>query len=76
MKKNIGSADRALRIILGIGIIAYGVINHTWLGAIGAVPLLTAFIRFCPAYLPFGLSTIGGGKGKSGGCGCGDGHCH
>ncbi|MEN8216306.1 MAG: DUF2892 domain-containing protein [Pseudomonadota bacterium] len=26
-------------------------------GAIGLVPLLTAMFSFCPAYLPFGLST-------------------
>ena len=59
MKPNIGTVDRALRIIIGLGIIAYGLVNHTWLGAIGVVPLLTAFVRFCPAYLPFGISTCG-----------------
>ena len=26
-------------------------------GFIGLLPILTATIRFCPAYLPFGLST-------------------
>lgn len=69
MKKNIGTLDRVLRILLGLAIIAYGVINHSWLGAIGAVPLLTAFIGFCPAYCPLGISTCG----KSDGC-C-DGKC-
>lgn len=59
MKKNVGTADRIIRIILGLGIIAYGVINHTWLGAIGAVPLLTAFLGFCPAYCPLNISTTG-----------------
>jgi hypothetical protein len=24
---------------------------------VGLVPILTAIVRFCPAYLPFGLST-------------------
>lgn len=66
MKKNIGTIDRVLRILLGLAIIAYGVINHSWLGAIGAIPLLTALIGFCPAYCPLGLNTCG----KSGGC-CG-----
>ncbi len=69
MKQNIGTIDRILRIVIGLALIAYGIINHSWLGAIGAVPLLTAFIRFCPAYLPFGLSTVG----KNDGTGCGGG---
>ena len=69
MKPNIGTVDRALRIIIGLGIIAYGIINLTWLGAIGVVPLLTAFIRFCPAYLPFGISTCGKSGGGGGKCG-------
>lgn len=67
MKRNIGNTDRIIRIVLGLGIIAYGIINHTWLGAVGAVPLLTAFVGFCPAYCPFGISTTG----KGGGCGGG-----
>lgn len=67
MKLNIGSADRALRIILGLGLIAYGVVNHSWIGALGLVPLATAFFRFCPLYRLLGISTIG----KNGpGCGC------
>lgn len=71
-KPNIGKVDRALRIILGLGLIAYGLINHRWIGAIGAVPLLTAFISFCPLYAPLGISTCG--NDKSGGC-CGGGKC-
>ena len=57
MKRNIGTVDRALRIILGLGIIAYGLIQQTWLGAIGVVPLLTAFFRYCPLYAPLGIRT-------------------
>jgi hypothetical protein len=57
MKPNIGTVDRALRILLGLGLIAYGIINHTWIGALGTVPLLTAVIRFCPLYTPLGIST-------------------
>jgi hypothetical protein len=72
MKPNIGTADRTLRILVGLGLIAYGIVNHSWIGAIGAVPLLTAFIRFCPLYAPLGISTCGkGGKGGCGGGGCG-----
>jgi phosphate/sulfate permease len=57
MKRNLGTIDRALRVIIGLGLIAYGIVNHSGIGAIGAVPLLTAVIGFCPAYCPLGLST-------------------
>ncbi len=57
MKKNIGSADMWIRIILGVIIIALGIYYQSWWGAIGVVPLMTAFIRWCPLYLPFGIST-------------------
>lgn len=71
MKPNIGTVDRALRIILGLGCMAYGIVNHTWLGAIGVVPLLTALVRFCPLYFPLKISTVDKG-GHGGGC-CGGG---
>jgi hypothetical protein len=57
MKVNIGSADRTIRFILGIIIIALGFYYKSWWGIIGIIPLGTAFIRFCPLYLPFGIST-------------------
>lgn len=57
MKQNVGNADRIIRIVLGLGIIAWGFFAQNWLGAIGLVPLATAFMRWCPAYLPFGIST-------------------
>lgn len=57
MKCNVGNTDRNLRIIAGIAIIAVGTFFHNWLGALGVVPLVTAFIRFCPAYTILGIST-------------------
>lgn len=75
MKANIGTLDRAIRIIVGLGLIAYGVVNQNWIGAIGLLPLLTGLMRWCPAYLPLGLSTCGKDSGPKGGCGCGDGRC-
>jgi hypothetical protein len=35
-----------------------------WLGAIGIVPLATALIGWCPAYLPFGINTCDAGTSK------------
>lgn len=57
MKQNVGSADRILRMVLGLTIIAWGFISHNWLGAVGLVPLATGFLRWCPAYVPFGISS-------------------
>lgn len=65
MKANIGTADRILRIIAGatlIALAATGIIG-VW-GYLGVVPLVTAFVRFCPAYLPFGISTCSAEKSK------------
>lgn len=55
--QNVGGIDRIIRIIAGLIIISWGVYAQNWLGAIGIVPLLTGFIRWCPAYLPFGFKT-------------------
>ncbi len=57
MKPNVGSLDRILRVILGVAILGVGYYYKNWFGLIGLVPILTALFRFCPAYLPFGLST-------------------
>lgn len=57
MKKNVGSADKWIRIILGALIIVLGLVNQSWWGLVGILPLVTAFMGVCPAYLPFGLST-------------------
>lgn len=57
MKKNIGSADKVIRIILGVLIAAWGVFAQNWLGLIAIVPLATAFVGTCPLYLALGLST-------------------
>lgn len=57
MTTNVGGVDKLIRIILGLGIIGAGVYYQSWWGAIGAIPLLTAFIGFCPAYPLFGIST-------------------
>lgn len=57
MQANVGRKDRIVRIVVGVGIIGAGVYFQSWLGAIGIVPLLTAIVRWCPAYVPFGAST-------------------
>lgn len=63
MKRNVGSLDRAARIVVGITLIALAATGTVGLwGYIGIVPLATAFMRFCPLYVPLGLNTGAGDK--------------
>jgi hypothetical protein len=58
MKANIGSIDRIIRILLGLGLIAAALMGliGVW-GWLGIIPLATGIFRFCPAYLPFHFNT-------------------
>jgi len=63
MKKNMGQADRVIRLIItAIIVILYftGIISGT-LGIIllvlAGILLLTSIIGFCPAYFPFRVKT-------------------
>ena len=58
MKRNEGALDRAVRIALGVGLLALVFVGpHTWLGLIGLVPLATGVVGFCPLYRLVGLRT-------------------
>jgi hypothetical protein len=57
MTQNMGGLDRGIRAALGLALIGWGVATSSWIGALGAVPLLTAILGWCPAYLPFGWKT-------------------
>lgn len=63
MKKNMGTADRALRLIAAIAVgVLYGLslISGTVaivLGVVAVAFFVTSLIGWCPLYLPFGLST-------------------
>lgn len=63
MKKNMGTADRVIRIIIAALIMAlygYDVISGTLaivLLIISGVFILTSFVSYCPLYSPFRFST-------------------
>ncbi|MBN2348662.1 MAG: DUF2892 domain-containing protein [Bacteroidales bacterium] len=57
MKCNVGTTDKIIRIILALIIGIAGFYFKSWWGLIGLIPLLTAIFGFCPAYLPFKIST-------------------
>ncbi len=58
MKINVGGIDRALRVIVGGILVALAATGQVgvW-GWIGVVPLVTGIVKFCPAYLLFGMNT-------------------
>jgi Protein of unknown function (DUF2892) len=63
MKKNMGNADRAIRIVLAVvfGALYFtgtvtGTFGYVLLG-LGAVFVLTSLVSFCPLYSLVGLNT-------------------
>jgi len=63
MKKNIGSTDRIIRLVLA-GVLALLWFQNIVTGTLGiiavvlaAVLVLTSFISFCPLYKLFGISS-------------------
>lgn len=58
MKCNVGMADRIIRIVIGLVIVALGVYFNNWWGVVGIVPLATGIFKWCPVYVPFKISTI------------------
>jgi hypothetical protein len=60
MKNNMGSIDRALRIIVGlilVGLALTGVVG--WWGWLGIVPIVTGALGSCPAYSILGVNSCG-----------------
>lgn len=63
MKKNMGTIDKGVRIVIAIVIVILyftNVISGTLaiiLLAFAGIFIATSFMSFCPLYLPFGLST-------------------
>lgn len=63
MKKNVGSIDKVIRVLLAAVVLLLffmHLISGTTaliLGALAAILLVTSLVSFCPIYFPFGLST-------------------
>ncbi len=58
MKVNVGGVDRIVRIVAGLGLIAWTLFagGPTW-AWIGILPLITGLVNFCPAYSLLGINT-------------------
>jgi hypothetical protein len=60
MDTNVGSADRVVRVIVGLALLSLLFLlsgNGRWWGLLGIIPLATAAVRFCPLYRLVGLNT-------------------
>ena len=58
MKPNIGKVDRAVRIVVGLLLIAnYFVGTGHLISWVGLILIATGLISFCPLYLPLKLDT-------------------
>lgn len=75
MDQNVGSADKLVRIVLGIGLLAVAialfagiggvsgtvgtVVGPVVLALIGAILVVTGYLQTCPAYKVIGFRTLG-----------------
>ena len=60
MKTNVGTADRAIRILVGLALLGLVFLlegSARWWGLIGFVPLATGLAARCVLYVPFGIDT-------------------
>jgi hypothetical protein len=58
MQANVGGMDKIARIVIGLTLLAMTIVGpRTLWGLIGAIPLATALLNFCPAYTLLGLNT-------------------
>ncbi|HLT48160.1 MAG TPA: DUF2892 domain-containing protein [Rubricoccaceae bacterium] len=54
---NVGPTDRAIRVGVGLFVLALGLAYESWWGLAGLVPLATGLAGRCPAYALLGVGT-------------------
>ncbi|HRD28513.1 MAG TPA: DUF2892 domain-containing protein [Caulobacter sp.] len=65
MKLNEGAVDRVLRIIVGLVVLSLAFVGpKTAWGYLGAIPLLTGIVGFCPLYAVLGINTCKAPRAK------------
>jgi hypothetical protein len=58
MMTNEGTADRVIRVVIGLGLLSLTVLGpHSPWGLVGLVPLATGVVGFCPLYRLVGVNT-------------------
>lgn len=65
MKRNVGSLDRILRVVVGLALIVLAAMGSigAW-GYIGVIPLVTGLMGSCLLYRMLGIST-GAASGRA-----------
>ena len=62
MNVNVGTVDRALRIVVGLALLSLVFVlegdARLW-ALVGLQPLATGLLGWCPLYIPFGIDTTG-----------------
>jgi hypothetical protein len=65
VKKNMGTIDRIIRVVLALGVLGLYLAHQITgtaaivLGVLAVIFVLTSMISFCPLYAPFKFSTRG-----------------
>ncbi len=57
MECNVGSVDKLVRLIIGIGLLISGIFLQSWVGWLGLALVLTGTRRRCLIYHLLGIST-------------------
>ena len=57
MQANVGGADKWLRIVVGLALIAWALMGGPVWAWIGVVPLATGLFNFCPLFKLVGINT-------------------
>ena len=57
MKANIGQTDKWIRIVVGLALIVWAATGGPVWAWVGAIPLATGLINFCPLYRMLGINT-------------------
>ncbi len=68
MDSNVSTADRIIRVVLGVAIVAFAFYSRgamRWIGVAGLVLIVTALVRFCPLYWMLKIRTLGSGSSRA-----------
>ncbi len=57
MTCNVGKGDKIFRGVVGVAVLAAGFYFQTWWGLVGLIFVGTAFLSWCPLYVPFKINT-------------------
>jgi hypothetical protein len=60
MKKNIGTVERVIRVVVGFGVLSLAFVGpqSPW-AYLGILPVLTGLVGWCPPYARLGINTCG-----------------